>query len=78
MTLHATRDGQRITVHGNTGVHVHVQDSKVSEAGFTEDAQHVRHFWGLLGRLLDEAEHERQAVDRVLGTEDKEHHHGGD
>lgn len=56
MTLHATRDGQAITIHGNTGVSMHMENSVLHHARITETAQHVRHFWGYLGTLLDEAE----------------------
>ena len=59
MTLHATREGQSITLHGNTGVSLELANSQVVRAGITEDAQHVRYFHSQLGRLLDEADAER-------------------
>ena len=46
MTLHASRDGQKITVHSTYGPATHA---------ITEDAQHVRHFHTQLGELLDQA-----------------------
>ena len=58
MTLHATRDGQAITVHGNTGVDVSVENSHISYVRITENAQHVRHFWSQLGQLIEQAEAE--------------------
>lgn len=56
MTLHATRSGQQITIHGNTGVDAEIRNSQFSGVHITEHHQHVRHFWGQLGALLDEAE----------------------
>jgi len=56
MTLHATREGGGTTIHGNLHVDLAVQDGRVTQVGITEDAQHVRHFWSQLGRLLAEAE----------------------
>jgi hypothetical protein len=50
MTLHASRDGQKITVHSTYGPATHA---------ITEDAQHVRHFHTQLGELLDQADTER-------------------
>jgi hypothetical protein len=62
MTLWASRDGQKVTIHGNNGLDVKVQDSRVQEFGVTEDAQHVQHFWGQLGELLEQAKQERAAA----------------
>lgn len=62
MTLHATRDGQAITVNGNTGVEVLVQNSMLSHVKITENAQHVRFFHAQLGQLLDAADAERAAA----------------
>lgn len=72
MTLHATRSGQRITINGNTGVsvdvalgsgagvpHLIMNDGYAQHVRITEDVQHVRHFWGQLGQLLDAADAER-------------------
>jgi hypothetical protein len=53
MTLHATRDGQQVTVTTTYGP---VRNE------VTEDAGHVRSFHGHLGRLLDEAEAEVKAA----------------
>jgi hypothetical protein len=50
MTLHATRDGQQVTVHSTYGPATHK---------ITEDAQHVRGFHRQLGDLLDQADAER-------------------
>jgi len=58
MTLWANRDGQSVTIHGNTGLSVKVTNSNVTEFTVSEHAGHVRSFWGQLGRLLDEAETE--------------------
>ena len=59
MTLHATRDGQSITIHGNTGVDVAVRNSHVERVGITEAAQHAEYFHGQLGKLLADAKAER-------------------
>jgi hypothetical protein len=48
MTLHATRSGQQITIHHSP-----------SGQKATEDAEHVRQLHNQLGKLLEEAEHER-------------------
>lgn len=69
MTLHATRDGQKITVNGNTGVEVLVQNSHVTHVKITEDAQHVRYFHTQLGQLLDQADAERPAAAASPGHE---------
>lgn len=61
MTLCATRDGQAVKIHGNIGLDVRVQDSRVAEYTINEHAAHVRSFWGQLGRILDEAEAELKA-----------------
>jgi hypothetical protein len=50
MTLHASRDGQKITVHTTYGL---------VENHITEDAQHVRGFHTQLTELLDRADIER-------------------
>lgn len=64
MTLHATRDGQAVTVHANTGVDVDVRNSHVSTVKVTENAQHVEYFHRQLGELLEAAKAERaEAVD---------------
>jgi len=61
VTLWANRDGQAVTIHGNIGLSVTVQDGRVTQYAVSEDAAHVRSFWGQLGKLLDEAEIEKQA-----------------
>jgi hypothetical protein len=73
MTLHATREGQRITIHGNTGVsldvalgtshpcpHLVMDNGYAQYARITEDAQHVRYFWHQLGEHLNAADAERE------------------
>lgn len=63
MTLHATRDGQAITVHGNTGIEIWVEHSQVMHVKITENAQHVRYFWSQLGDLIAQADKERAEVE---------------
>jgi hypothetical protein len=46
MTLWAYRDGQQIKVSANSGG---------IEVKVTEAPEHLRHFWGELGKLLEEA-----------------------
>jgi hypothetical protein len=60
MTLHATRSGQSIQVHGNTGVHVAIENSQVQQVTITEHAMHVENFHTQLGQLLAEARAERE------------------
>ena len=59
MTLHATRDGQKITIHGNTGVDFKVTNSHLEGVHISEDARHVEYFHGQLGTLLADAKAER-------------------
>jgi hypothetical protein len=47
MTLWAYREGQNIRVSANSGA---------IEVKVTEDPMYLRHFWGELGKLLEEAE----------------------
>ncbi len=61
MTLHATRQGKNITVNGNTGVEVLVQNGHVSHVKITEDYQHVKYFHTQLGSLIEQAEAEERA-----------------
>ena len=61
MTLWASRDGQKVTIHGNINLDVKIQASYVAEFAVTEDALHVKSLWGSLGRLIEEAEAERAA-----------------
>jgi len=61
MTLHATRDGQSVTIHGNIGVDVEVKGSQVQRIGITENAQHAEYFHKQLGELLDAARAERES-----------------
>jgi hypothetical protein len=56
MTLWVGRDGQVITIHGNVGLNVKIQDSWVAEYSVSEHYAHLRHFWGQLGDALNEAE----------------------
>ena len=67
MTLHATRDGEKITIGGNTGLRVSMRDDRVTDVSITDHFMHVRHFWGSLGRLLDEAEQEAQVHEPQQG-----------
>lgn len=80
MTLHATREGQRITIHGNTGVsvdlalgaghgvpHVVMENGYANHVRITEDAQHVRYFWHQLGEHLNAAE--RELTEAAAGDE---------
>jgi hypothetical protein len=73
MTLHSTCEGQRITIHGNTGVsldvalgagsgapHIVMDNGYAQHVRITEDAQHTRYFWQQLGKQLDEADSERE------------------
>jgi hypothetical protein len=62
MTLHATREGSNIVVHGNTGVEVLVKDSHVQHVHITEHYQHVRYFWSQLGKLIEEADAEAKPL----------------
>jgi len=61
MTLHATRAGKNITVHGNTGADVHIEKGVIHHVRVTEHWQHVRGFRDQLNVLLDEAEAEEKA-----------------
>lgn len=67
MTLWANRDGQAVTIHGNIGLNVDVQDSRVAQYSISENAGHVRGFWSQLGKLLDEAEQEAKEAANDAG-----------
>jgi hypothetical protein len=67
MTLHATREGQKIQIHGNIGVDVTVRSSQVHEITINEDARHTEYFHGQLGKLLAEAKAEREHTE-AAGT----------
>ncbi len=56
MTLWVSRDEQTITIHGNIGLHVAIENSSVREFAVSEHAGHLRHFHSQLGQILDEAE----------------------
>jgi hypothetical protein len=56
MTLWVNHDGPTVTIHGNIGLDVSVQNGGVREYSISEDAAHLRSFWGQLGKVLDEAE----------------------
>ena len=62
MTLWANRDGQAVTIHGNIGLSVTVRNGQVAQYEISENAAHVRGFWGQLGKLLDEVEAEQASV----------------
>lgn len=68
MTLWASREGDKITLHGNIHLDVKIQDSRVAEWAVTEDVGHVRSFWGSLGTLVNEAEKD-EAADEVAELE---------
>jgi hypothetical protein len=55
MTLWVTRDGQEVTIHGNVGLDVKIEKSQVHNFTVSEHAAHLHHFWGELGRHLEEA-----------------------
>lgn len=71
MTLHATRNGQRITIHGNLGLDLAVRDGQVSDFHVTDPGglEHYRHFWGQLGRLIEEADAEREEENSLPGPD---------
>ena len=62
MTLWASRDGQTVTIHGNTNLDVKVELSQVREFSVTEHPAHLKHFWGQLGVLIEQAEAESRAA----------------
>lgn len=74
MTLHATRDGQAIIIHGNTGVDLEVRNSQLAGVHIKENAQHVRHFHASLGHLLDAADKERDVPEPEHAPEHHGHH----
>ena len=61
MTLWASRDGQKVAIHGNIGLDVRVLNGRVAEYAVNEDAAHVRSFWSQLGQLLDQVEADQKA-----------------
>ena len=62
MTLWVSRDGQQVTIHGNVNLDVKVEKSRVDQFSVTEHQVHLRHFWGQLGALIEEAEAEARAA----------------
>ena len=58
MTLWASRDGQAVTIHGNLGLGVKIQDSRVGEYTIDEGIGQMRALWGSLGKLIEEADAE--------------------
>jgi hypothetical protein len=66
MTLWVSRDGQKVTIHGNTGLDVKVEESRVTSFAVSEHYGHLRHFWGQLGVVLQEAE--QDAADQVAAV----------
>ena len=62
MTLWASRDGQKVTIHGNIGLDVQVRNGQVAEYAVNEHYAHLRHFWGHLGTLIEQAEAEAKAA----------------
>ena len=65
MTLWVSRDGQTVAIHGNINLDVKIKNSRVDEYIITEEAPHLRHFWGQLGHALDEAEKPAEQVTEV-------------
>jgi hypothetical protein len=65
MTLWVSRDDQTVAIHGNINLNVRIEGSRVMEYSITEEATHLRHFWGELGHALDEAEKPADAGDRA-------------
>ena len=62
MTLWLTREGVNVTIHGNTGVEVLVENSQLRKAEITEHYQHMKYFWSQLGDVIKQAEDEEKAV----------------
>lgn len=58
MTLYVALEGQKITIHGNNGLGVKVQQSRVAEFTVDEDLAQMRSLWGQLGNALEQAERE--------------------
>ena len=61
MTLHVTREGRKVTIHGNSGLGLDLRDSRVFAFTVNEDWRHLRSFWGLLGVMIEQAEAEEVA-----------------
>jgi hypothetical protein len=75
MTLWLTREGANVTIHGNTGVEVLVENSQLRKAEITEHYQHMKYFWSQLGDVIKQAEDEEKAAQEaepitVEGVED--------
>lgn len=75
MTLHATRAGQAITVHGNIGTEVLVQNGQVRYVQMTETAQHVEFLHDQLGKMLAEAKAERDVPRDSTSPAEPRHPH---
>lgn len=62
MTLWASREGQKIAIHGNAGLSVKVENDR--ETGFTvsDDLGPMRALWGSLGTLIAQAEAENEGA----------------
>jgi hypothetical protein len=58
--MYATREGQKVTIHGNLGLDVRVANGQVQEFSVTDPAgpAQLRSLWSSLGHVLDEAEKE--------------------
>lgn len=72
MTLWVSRDGQKVTIHGNNGLDVKVEDSRVASYAVTEHWGHLRHFWGQLGAVLEEAEQAAADQNAAIGRAGRE------
>lgn len=60
MTLWASREGQKITIHGNVGLSVKVEDGRTMGYTVDEDLGQMRSLWGSLGTLIAQAEAETE------------------
>jgi hypothetical protein len=60
MTLWVNHDGPTVTIHGNVGLNLSLENGQVREFSVSEHAGHLRHFHTQLGSVLDEVD--RQVV----------------
>jgi hypothetical protein len=69
MTLWLTREGVNVTIHGNTGVDVVVENSQLRRAEITEHYAHMKYFWSQLGEIIKQAEEEEKTTLEVVEEE---------
>jgi len=71
MTMWASRDGQKISIHGNLGLDVEIRNGAVTQFTVTDPsgAPHLKSLWGQLGKLIEEAEAEAAAVAETVAEE---------